>query len=115
MAPRNAQGYAALIKRKLDALPAQVRDAVRAAQNQNADEMVTLAKSLAPKKTGALQASIHKEPTVSGCGAQVVAGDETAFYARFVEFGTRAGVEGNAQSFVEKQTLDRGTEDQRRT
>lgn len=115
MAPRNAQGYAALIKRKLDAMPAQVREAVKAAQNQNADEMVALAKSLAPKKTGALQASIHKEPTPSGGGAQVVAGDETAFYARFVEFGTRASVEGDTQGFTEKQTLDRGTEDQART
>lgn len=114
MAVRDAQAYAAAIKKRLDAIPAQVRQEIAAAQNQNAQEMVALAKSLAPKKTGALQASIRSEAGKTDLSVKVVAGDADAYYARFVEFGTRGSSEGDEQGFVEKLTLTRGAEEQKR-
>ena len=114
MALRNPQAYAAAIKRRLDAIPPKVREAVVAAQGQNADEMVALARSLAPKKTGALAASITKESSKNQLGVSVVAGGGKAFYARFVEFGTRGSVDGEEQGFTEKLTLTRGAEGQKR-
>lgn len=93
--------------RKLKALPPAVRKHMREAIVAGAEQVVAAQKRLAPRKTGALAASIDysmgsytpANPNVrgvtSGGGAGdpdltavVHAGDAKAFYAAFVEFGT---------------------------
>lgn len=64
-------------------LPREVDDAIK----QGAELVAAAAKANVPKRTGDLAAAIHVENT----GRQeytVVAGDRSAFYAHFVEFGT---------------------------
>ncbi len=60
---------------ELDALGAQMVEAIRAA---------------APKRRGALAASVRHEvvATPDGVRLQIVVGNDTVFYAPFVEFGT---------------------------
>lgn len=64
---------------------------------KGADEMVRLAKQLAPHDTGALARSIHVEldNEPSAPRVRVVAGDKDAYYARWVEFGTRPATKGD--------------------
>ena len=59
----------------LDALGARMVEAIRAA---------------APKRTGALAASVRHEgvATAEGVRLQILIGNDTVFYAPFVEFGT---------------------------
>ena len=59
----------------LDALGAQMVEEIRAA---------------APKRTGALAASVRHEvvATADGVRLQILVGNDTVFYAPFVEFGT---------------------------
>jgi len=59
----------------LDALGRQMVEAIRAA---------------APRRTGALAASVRHEvvATPDGVRLQIVVGNDTVFYAPFVEFGT---------------------------
>ena len=85
MAVRNLDA----LKAKLAAMPGAVRAEVSRAVDQNADDMVALAQRLAPKRTGALAASIHKESGDTDISTRVVVGE---FYGRFVEFGTRSSV-----------------------
>ena len=93
--------------RKLKALPPAVRKHMRAAIVAGAEQIVAAQKRLAPKRTGALAASIsytmgtykaagpYVRGVTSGIGpgdpdltAVIHAGDSKAFYARWVEFGT---------------------------
>lgn len=93
--------------RKLRALPPAVRKRMREAIVAGAEQVVAAQKRLAPRKTGALAASIDysmgsytpANPNVrgvtSGGGAGdpdltavIHAGDAKAFYAKWVEFGT---------------------------
>ena len=121
--PRNAASYAAAVKRRLSSIPGPVRREIGRAQGQNADALVALAQSLAPRlktrsskrQPGDLARSIHKEPGDTELSVKVVAGDSKVFYARFVEFGTRASVKGQVQAFAEKLTLARGAEVQGRS
>lgn len=94
------------LKAKMRRFPAVAQEAIRRALEQNADEMVKLAKSIVPVDDGDLRASIGwtygDAPTgsfsigeVKG-GARlnnlritIYAGNERAFYARWVEFGTK--------------------------
>lgn len=105
----------AAVKAKLAKLPPGVQVAVKKANEQNADDMVGLAQRLVPRRTGALAASIGKEAGGTDLSVQVVAGNSEAFYARFVEFGTRSGTAGETADFSKKQTLERGTEGQSRS
>lgn len=95
------------LKRKLRRFPAMVEAQIRKALEQNADELVKLARSIVPIEDGDLRDSIgwtYGEPPkgsfaigeVKGqAGRQgntritVYAGNEKAFYARWVEFGTK--------------------------
>jgi HK97 gp10 family phage protein len=72
--------------RKLATLPERAKARIAPALASAADEMVDLARRLAPKKTGRLRESIRKEQ--NGLVTRVTAGGGEAFYARFVEFGT---------------------------
>lgn len=93
--------------KKMAALPAAVRQEMKAAIKQSADEIVALQKSLAPEESGDLIRSIRavsgtyrpENSNVRGMSAGVegdpdltvtiVAGDANAWYARLVEFGTK--------------------------
>lgn len=108
------------LNRKFQKLPPRAEKEIRAAMEKGAEEVVTLAKSLAPlgkvsgvnssNNPGALRDSIgwiwgRKAPkgtislgsigsNASGFGANdlvitIFAGNDKAFYARWVEFGTR--------------------------
>lgn len=93
--------------RKLKALPPAVRKHMREAIVAGAEQVVAAQKRLAPRKTGALAASIaytmgtykaaspYVRGVTSGKGpgdpdltAVIHAGDAKAFYAQWVEFGT---------------------------
>lgn len=105
------QGADAL-KRKMRAFPNRAREQIARAMEQSADEIVKLARSLAPVDDGDLQNSIGwnwgNAPAGSmslgtvrqeGKGAgnlfiTIYAGDDRAFYSRWVEFGTSPHPQG---------------------
>ena len=93
------------VKRQIAQIPGKVSAEVKKAQDQNADEMVDLAKSLAPKRTGALAASIRAQPGATALSTEVVA---DKFYARFVEFGTRGATEGDTVQDASGRTRKAG-------
>ncbi|MEZ0169927.1 HK97-gp10 family putative phage morphogenesis protein [Microvirga sp. TS319] len=94
---------------KLAALPQRARAAIKPAVEQGAAEIIAMQKSLVPKETGALERSIQAvrgdvnrrvglstgdvkgDPDLT---VAIVAGDETAYYARWVEFGTAPHING---------------------
>lgn len=89
------------LSRKLAALPAAVKAEIRDAIATSAAEIVALAKSLVPVNRGELKDSIGwnfgkvpkgstvlAEAHAGDLSAWIWAGDEVAFYARWVEFGT---------------------------
>jgi len=95
------------LQRKLNKLPAAVKQRIREAMEQGADEIVAMAKSLAPVGNytggGSLRDSIGwtwgrapkgamtigKVQSVGGdLTITIYAGNSEAFYARWVEFGT---------------------------
>ena len=94
----------ARLDRKLKRLPDTTRSHIKAQMGTVADEVVRMMKSLAPKDSGALAASIGwtwgKAPKGAGIVASVksslggdltitiYAGDAEAYYARWQEFGT---------------------------
>ena len=53
-------------------------------------QMVAEIRAAAPKRTGALAASVRHEvvATAEGVRLKIVVGNDTVFYAPFVEFGT---------------------------
>lgn len=94
------------LRKKLEALVAVGRDEIRRAMEASADEIVALAKSLAPVDKGDLKDSIGwtwgKAPKgamtlgkVQSDGVDseftitIYAGNSEAYYARWVEFGTQ--------------------------
>ncbi len=91
------------LQRKLDRLPRQVKQRIREAMEQGANEIVTMAKSLVPADRGTLRDSIgwtygrapkgamtigKVESTGGYLTITIYAGNSEAFYARWVEFGT---------------------------
>jgi HK97 gp10 family phage protein len=104
----NVQGLDRLSK-KLKALPPAAEAAIRTAMEQSADEIVMQMKRLAPVDNGELQMSISwtwgdapkgslKIGTVASRSGSmritIFAGNEKAYYARFVEFGTAPHIAG---------------------
>lgn len=111
----------AKLQKKLDRMPRIAKEAIRAALAKQADEIVAMMKSLAPEDDGDLIKSIGwtwgKVPkgrralggvrvdpldaTAASLGGDltitIYAGGDDAFYARFVEFGTKASA-GQAPS-----------------
>lgn len=100
------------LNRKLRALPKAVEAEISKAMEQSANEIVALAKSLAPVESGDLQMSISwtwgdapkgamvlGKVKTSGKGAgnlqiTVFAGGGDAYYARLIEFGTAPHLNG---------------------
>lgn len=97
------------LNRKLKRLPELAREEISKAMEAGAAEMVALAKSLVPHgATGKLAASIGwtwgdapagsmvlgtvRASKTSNLVITIYAGDDDAFYARWVEFGTSAHV-----------------------
>jgi HK97 gp10 family phage protein len=91
--------------KKLAAIPQAARQEMQAALKTSGDEIADLARSFAPKKSGALARSIGStigayvtdnanvrgvQATAGGHDLSVTihAGDAQAYYAAFVEFGT---------------------------
>jgi HK97 gp10 family phage protein len=92
------------LNRKLRALPKAAEAAIKTAMAQGADEIVALAKSLVPVDTGELRKSIgwtwgdapKGTMNIASVGdaegklrITIYAGSDDAFYARWVEFGTK--------------------------
>ncbi|MBY3386403.1 HK97-gp10 family putative phage morphogenesis protein [Rhizobium laguerreae] len=97
------------LQRKLDRLPAVAKARIREAMEQGADEIVTMMRSLVPTDRGDLRDSIAwtygrapkgalslgKVQAVGGdLTITIYAGNATAYYSRFVEFGTASHTAG---------------------
>jgi len=83
---RRVQGLDAL-NRKLRAMPAAAKAEIRNALDTSADEMVSLARTLAPVLEGDLKASIGVEPGPHELAITVKAGGPAAGLATIVEHG----------------------------
>lgn len=96
----------AKLQRKLNRMPAVAKEQIRAALEQSAEEIVSLARSLVPKQSHDLKKSIGWTWGKAPKGAMtlgkvanaslggdltitIYAGNSEAFYARWVEFGTQ--------------------------
>ncbi len=88
--------------RKLKLMPKFAKEEIRAALAKGADEIVLLARSLAPKDNGALARSIGwswgtvpkgtmilAKANTGDLSLVVFAGSDEAYYARWLEFGTQ--------------------------
>lgn len=93
------------LQKKLDALPVVAKEMIRAEMEKQAEIIVAMARRLVPVATGALRDSIGwtwgRAPKgsiaisqIEALGADlsltIYAGNEAAFYARWVEHGTHA-------------------------
>lgn len=78
------------LKKRLARLPARMKAEVRASLEKSADELVAMQKRLVPVDDGDLRDSIRWEGGRHELSIDVKAGDNKAFYARFVEFGVLA-------------------------
>tara|TARA_R110002020_G_scaffold61270_3_gene165023 strand:+ start:282 stop:656 length:375 start_codon:yes stop_codon:yes gene_type:complete len=87
----------ARLSKRFEAVPKAVKAAVEKAVEQCAEELVALAKTLAPEDRGDLKESIRVEAGEHDLARKIVAGDQDAFYARWVEFGT---LDQPAQAFL---------------
>lgn len=89
------------------AIPQAVKKAVRPAMERAAQDIVDIAKTLVAVDQGALRDSIGWTWDAAPAGSMVLAsstageltitiyaGNDEAFYARFVEYGTQAGIFG---------------------
>lgn len=76
------------LKRRFAKLPAKMRTEVKASLEKSADELVAMQKRLVPVDEGDLRDSIEKREGQHELSVEVTGGDDKAFYARFVEFGT---------------------------
>ncbi|MBY3255578.1 HK97 gp10 family phage protein [Rhizobium laguerreae] len=97
------------LQRKLSRLPAVAKARIRAAMEEGADEIVSMMRSLVPTDSGDLRDSIARTYGRAPKGAMslgkvqsvggdltitIYAGNATAFYSRWVEFGTAAHTAG---------------------
>jgi len=99
-------------KGKISKLPKAVADAARSAMEEGAQEIVEAMKRLVPVDQGDLRDSINwcwgeppkgssgilsiggKGGGINGNKITIFAGDDKAFYARFIEFGTHPHAQG---------------------
>ena len=77
------------LKRRLAKLPKKMKAEVKVALEKSADELVAMQRRLVPVDQGDLRDSIQKRDGNHELSVEVVAGSDKAFYATFVEFGTR--------------------------
>ncbi|MBX4992897.1 HK97 gp10 family phage protein [Rhizobium binae] len=97
------------LQRKLDLLPAVAKARIREAMEKGAGEIVSMMRSLVPTDSGDLRDSIAwtwgrapkgaltlgKVQSVGGdLTITIYAGNATAYYSRFVEFGTASHTAG---------------------
>lgn len=98
------------LRRKLKRFPQVAEDQIRKAMEASANEIVALAKSLAPSDSGTLRNSIAwtygdapegaivlgkvKASNSGNLKITVYAGGPDAYYARFIEFGTAPHING---------------------
>lgn len=99
-------------RRRMRAIPKHVKDDVAKVMEEEAEKIVQMMRSLVPVKSGDLKESIGwtwgeapkgsfvvrsyrrkdgKKSKYSKVMLTIYAGNETAFYARYVEFGTKHG------------------------
>lgn len=78
------------LQKKLKAMPREVKRGIRDAQKKGADEVTALQKQLVPVQTGGLRDSIRNYDASDDTGIRrrMVAGNDEAYHAAFVEFGT---------------------------
>lgn len=95
----------AKLQRKLKQMPQIAKDEIRRAMEQGAAEMTDMMRSLVPKDSHALERSIGwtwgraprgsmviavaKSKLAGDLTLTIYAGDDEAYYARWVEFGTQ--------------------------
>lgn len=84
----------------LGRLKPAIRQEIDAAHEKNANELATLARRWAPAREGGNQdlkksTKAVQEQSGGTIRWRVVSGDEVAFYARMVEFGTAPGKRGD--------------------
>lgn len=84
---RNSDQLARL-NRRMKAIPKAARDAVKPALDKSADELIGQIERLAPVDDGDLRDSAEARPGEHELKRVVTVGDDVAFYARWVEFGT---------------------------
>lgn len=74
---------------RMGRIPDRVKKRINAANEKSAEELAAMMVRLAPKDQGDLIRSIRYYEVVEASGVvwRVAAGDERAYYARFVEFG----------------------------
>ncbi|SFJ54982.1 phage protein, HK97 gp10 family [Phyllobacterium sp. CL33Tsu] len=107
--------------RKLKLMPKFAKEEIRAALAKGADEIVLLARSLAPKDSGALARSIGWSWGAAPKGSMVLAkanagdlslvvfaGSDEAYYARWLEFGTQK-MQAHPYFFVSYRALRKRT------
>jgi HK97 gp10 family phage protein len=98
-------------QKRMRAIPQAVKDAVRPAMEKSAAEIVATAKALCPVDEGDLRNSIGwtwgaapqgsivlASSTAGEMTITIYAGNDEAFWARWVEFGTQAAVAGGRVS-----------------
>lgn len=116
--------------RQVQRIPESVKQAMRESQGKNADKLVTSIKAFVPRKSGDLADSVNwsrglppyseatgafrlaqKDLTLrqsalntEGLLVCVYAGDGKAYYARWVEFGTKFSPAGTARSWTRART-----------
>lgn len=84
---RNSDQLARL-NRRMKVIPLAARQAVQPALDKSADELVAQIERLAPVDEGDLRDSAEARPGEHELQRVVTVGDDVAFYARWVEFGT---------------------------
>lgn len=95
------------IQQRMAMIPKRVREAVRPSIEKAADDIVAMAKALCPVDEGDLRDSIGWTWGTAPAGSMalamgtggdltitIYAGNDEAFYARWVEFGTASGMVG---------------------
>lgn len=78
----------ARLKERFARIPQRMRTEVRLALEKGAGELVDMQKRLVPVQHGDLRDSIRWEDGRHELSVEVKAGNQKAFYARMVEFGT---------------------------
>jgi len=76
------------LRNRIPQIAAQLNPRVDAAIAAASESIADLARERVPVLSGDLAASIHVEESNQSSGYYVVAGDESADYASYVEFGT---------------------------
>lgn len=88
---RRPQRRAKNFVERMGRIPDKVKRRINAANEQSAEELAALMTRLAPRDEGDLIASIRYFEVTGTVGGgiawRVTAGDDTAYYARHVEFG----------------------------